>query len=164
MSNMSITKELTCILLFTLFISLTVNYFHPKGLDLTVPYTPNIVKSDTDTEKLSGPRRIGIKEAASCYGKPDYLFVDARSEADYQMCHIKNAINLPEHDFDMYLDRFMAQTNPHFTLVTYCGSADCPLSIHLAEKLYFMGFEQVYHLSGGLDAWRGKNLPVETNE
>ena len=161
MTHISITKELAVILLLTLSISLTVNYFRPKGLDLTVPFAPKIIQSDTDSESISGPKSIDVNEAASCYGKTDYLFIDARSEADYQMCHIKNAINLPEHNFDMYVDGFMAQTNPQRTLITYCGSADCPLGAHLAEKLYYMGFDQVYHLSGGMDAWLNKNLPVQ---
>jgi 3-mercaptopyruvate sulfurtransferase SseA len=139
MTNISITKEFALILLLTLFLSLTVNYFHPKGLNLSVPYTPKAIQSETETETITGPKRIALKDAASCYGKSDHLFVDARSKADYQTCHIKNAINLPEHNFDMYLDNFMTQTNPQFTLITYCGSADCPLSIHLAEKTLLYG-------------------------
>jgi len=161
MANLTITKELAMIILLTLSISLTVNYFHPKGLKLTEPYTPTVIQNESVSESHAKPRSINIKEAASCYGKIDYLFIDARSKADYQKCHIKNAINLPEHDFDMYLDAFMSQTNPQQTLITYCGSIDCPLGAHLAEKLFFMGFDHVYHLNGGLDAWRNENLPVQ---
>jgi len=161
MSHLSIAKEFVIILFLSLTISLTANYFHPKGLDLTAPYTPQIIQNDTVSEIHHGAQSIDIEEAASCYGRKDYLFIDARSEADYEQCHIKNAINLPEHDFDTYLDTFMNQTDPQQKLITYCGSADCPLSIHLAEKLFFMGFDQVYHLSGGMDAWLDKNLPVQ---
>jgi len=161
MSHLSITKELAIILLLALSISLTANHFHPKGLKLTVPYAPQVLQNDISFESNTAPKSIDIKEAASCSGKTDYLFIDARSQADYNKCHIANAINLPEHNFDMYLDDFMSQTNPEQTLITYCGSADCPLSVHLAEKLFFMGFDHVYHLSGGLDAWRNENLPVQ---
>jgi len=161
MTNLTITKELTMILLLTLTISFTVNYFHPKGLKLTEPYRPNVIKKDSVSESQAKPQRINIKEASACYGKEGYLFIDARSKADYQKCHIKNAINLPEHNFDMYLDEFMSQTNPQQTLITYCGSIDCPLGAHLAEKLFFMGFDQVYHLHGGLDAWQDNKLPVQ---
>jgi len=161
MSLLSIIKELAMIILLTLSISLAANYFHPKGLKLTVPYAPQILQTDIASESNTDPKSIDIKEAASCYGKIGYLFIDARSEADFHKCHITNAINLPEHNFDMYVDNFMSQTNPGQTLITYCGSADCPLSVHLAEKLFFMGFDHVYHLSGGLDAWLNENLPVQ---
>jgi rhodanese-related sulfurtransferase len=161
MIHLSTTKELAIIFFLTLSISLIVNYFHPKGLQLTVPYSPETIQNQTVAESLSGPQSIDIKEAASCYGKKDYLFVDARSEADYDICHIKNAINLPEHNFDKYLDAFMTKTHPQQKLITYCGAADCPLGSHLAEKLFFMGFENVFHLVGGMDAWQNENLPVE---
>jgi rhodanese-related sulfurtransferase len=161
MLHSSIIKELSIILFFSLFISVIVNYYHPKGLKLTEPYTLNQVQSEPDAEVSTGPESIDINEAASYYERQDYLFIDARSEADYNQCHIKNAMSLPEHEFDQFIDRFMTQTNPQQKLITYCGSADCQLSVHLAEKLYFMGFDQVYHLTGGLDAWLDENLPVQ---
>jgi len=160
MSHLTITKELAIITLITLTLSLIVNCFHPKGLNLTDPFVVKIQNDDVP-EFSSGPQRIDINEAADCFHKKDYLFIDARSKADFLSGHIKNAINLPEHRLDMYLDAFMAQTSPQIKIITYCGSADCPLGAHLAEKLYYMGFEQVYYLAGGLDAWRDKNLPVK---
>jgi len=161
MQQLTITKELLGLLLFTSLIALTVNYFHPNGLSLTTPYSPGIANTSTQNKNISGPSPIHINVAASLHHSSECLFVDARSQADYDICHIQNAVNLPEHHFEQYLDNFMSKTSPDQTIIAYCGSADCPLGAHLAEKLFFMGFEKVFHLAGGMDAWEQAHLPVQ---
>jgi len=161
MYNHNIIKELSYIILICLTLSLTANYFHPNGLDLLTPYSPKNITQNNTTESTDGPKPIDIHQARNFLGEPDYLFVDARSEADYELCHIANAINFPEHHFEQYMDAFMAQTDPNQSIIAYCGSMDCPLGAHLAEKLYYMGFENVYYLSGGLDAWHDQKFPVQ---
>lgn len=142
-------------------VALIVNYFRPGGLELTRPYTPASVETVSSSETMEGPVSIDINQAAIFHDDPSYLFVDARSEADYRVCHIQGAVNLPEHHFEQCLDEFMSKNDTKLSIITYCSSLDCPLASHLAEKLFYMGFENVYHLVGGLNSWQEKGLPVE---
>ncbi|MBF0451397.1 MAG: rhodanese-like domain-containing protein [Candidatus Magnetomorum sp.] len=159
MFKSGIIKEIIYIVLLSMTISLVVNAFHPDGLKWYIPYSPD--SSAIKQTSNNGPMPIDVNQAANFHNDPGYVFVDARSEADYRACHIENAVSFPEHSFEQCLDDFMRQNDGQKSLITYCSSSDCPLAAHLAEKLFFLGFENVYHLVGGLDAWQEKGLPVE---
>ena len=161
MNKSGLVKEVFLILFISICVSIIVNYFHPDGLKLTSPYKPEVIEKITQSSEVSEwPAPLDINKAAFLHDDPLYLFVDARSEADYRVCHIKDAVNLPEHHFEQCLDEFMNKTDIQKSIITYCSSIDCPLAEHLAEKLFYMGFEKVYHLIGGLDTWQEKGLPV----
>jgi len=157
-----ITREVFYIVFISVSISLIVNAFHPGGLDIMSPYSPEHNEITPESDMKAGPVPIRIDKAAGFHSDPSVLFVDARSQADYNACHIQNAINLPEHSFEKHLDEFMNTTDMDKSIITYCSSLDCPLARHLAEKLFFLGFENIYYLIGGLDAWQDKGLPVES--
>lgn len=95
---------------------------------------------------------LGV-EAAHRLGVP-VLWIDARSEKEFQAEHIPGALWLNETDFELGLDALLDRWSPETTLVVYCSSKTCDASQHLASRLKQSGFSVVYVLEGGWEAWR----------
>lgn len=84
----------------------------------------------------------------------DPVWIDARTESEYETAHIPGAIHLAEDDWDGSLLRLMEVWVPGRTIVVYCSSADCGTSKRIAEALDgALGGVEIYSLQGGWDAW-----------
>jgi rhodanese-related sulfurtransferase len=85
----------------------------------------------------------------------EVLWLDARSEADYEAAHIPKAILLNEDNWDDGIVELMPEwlTNPR-PIVVYCGSESCGTSKRIAERLReALPDAEIYSLKGGWDAW-----------
>jgi rhodanese-related sulfurtransferase len=85
----------------------------------------------------------------------EVLWLDARSEADYESAHIPEAILLNEDNWDEGIVELMGAwlTNPQ-PIVVYCGSESCGTSKRIAERLReALPDAEIYSLKGGWDAW-----------
>lgn len=80
------------------------------------------------------------------------LWVDARSEYDYQSRHIPGAIRLTKEDWDGMLAGFFQQYDGVKPVIVYCNPG-CHSSHEIANRLREMGLESVYVLQGGYEAW-----------
>jgi len=147
---------ITCI---SVIIALVVNSIRPDGLPLIKK--PEDQKKNNET---SGFKLISIEDAIKMHNRKDVIFVDARSVEDYNYCHIQGAINLPDHNFDSNIDSFLSKVTFDIKIITYCEGVECPLAYHLAEKLFFFGYENVYYFNAGIEAWQNQSLPVDKNE
>src|SRR4051812_26489730 len=54
-----------------------------------------------------------------------FLWVDARSEADYERRHIPGAISLNEDAWEKLIPNFLAAWRPNLPIVVYCDSQKC---------------------------------------
>jgi rhodanese-related sulfurtransferase len=106
------------------------------------------------------PVMISYEEALALFQAGDALFVDARHEFDYNLGHIKGAINLPLKEFELKKDRLIDRSKDAL-LVTYCDGAECNSSIELAAKLRETGFTNVRIFFGGWSEWEAHRLPTE---
>lgn len=83
------------------------------------------------------------------------LLLDARAKPHFEAGHIPGAILLSVFSST---DEFVAfqRTYPSNTpLAVYCGSASCPLSLHLAERLVSeFGYQHVEHMTTGYLEWQ----------
>ncbi|UCD71349.1 MAG: rhodanese-like domain-containing protein [Syntrophobacterales bacterium] len=95
----------------------------------------------------------------------DALFLDARSRADYQLGHIKGALNLPVHDEDFgeRLHEFVLEVNHDRELIVYCEDIDPTLSPELASILTSMGYKKVKILANGWSEWNVAAMPFEVD-
>jgi rhodanese-related sulfurtransferase len=82
------------------------------------------------------------------------LWIDARSEKEFQADHIPGALWLNETDFESGIDGLLDRWSPETALVVYCSSKTCNASQHLASRLKQSGFSVVYVLEGGWEAWQ----------
>jgi len=75
-------------------------------------------------------------------------FVDIRDPGSFQAGHIPGARHLGDHN----VRDFVASEDPSRTVVVYCyhGNTSLGGAVWLREQ----GFEDVYSLTGGFEAWR----------
>lgn len=106
------------------------------------------------------PMMVSVGEAEEIFKAGQALFVDARSEFDYGLGHIKGAVNLPLKSATKGSD-LLPDIPRERMVVTYCDGANCNSSIDLAARLYASGFANVRIFFGGWEEWRARSLPTE---
>jgi rhodanese-related sulfurtransferase len=104
---------------------------------------------------------ISLAEARTHFEKKDALFADARPMRAYSEGHIKGAVNLDPNEFDTWSGDFFSRISPDQMIIVYCEGAQCRLSLELAEKLAWMGYENVHYLKNGWGLWKENQLPSE---
>lgn len=132
------------------------SYTGITGKGFFAPLPPSATQ--TNTQQI-----ITLDEARQIHQSGEAIFVDARHGFDYQLGHIKGAVNIPLKD---------AQDSPEIltilprdiTLITYCDGEECNSSITLAAKLDSLGYKSVKVFFGGWKEWQTGGLPVEKPE
>lgn len=101
------------------------------------------------------PRNLNIKvlspEAFNAkISKQNVQLVDVRTPQEYNMQHLKNAININFYsgNFDNEFDKL----NKLKPLFIYCRSGK--RSRQASYKLFGLGFKEIYDLQGGLLNWK----------
>ena len=85
------------------------------------------------------------------------MVIDVSEPGEFDASHVNGAKNVPLGDLDKRLPEVVK--NKSLPLVLVCASgARASRAAAQAKKL---GFEQAQALSGGLNAWRAANLPLE---
>jgi len=84
------------------------------------------------------------------------LWLDARSQEEYEQGHIPDAMLLNEDDWDNLFFEVMAMWQPGRKLVVYCDSKVCQASEHVAERLAEESdvAVDVQVLHGGWESWQ----------
>ncbi|GAB1257731.1 rhodanese-like domain-containing protein [Aurantivibrio plasticivorans] len=79
------------------------------------------------------------------------VLLDCRTTPDYKIEHMEDAL----HAHDALVESLLknADKNKHIVIYCYHGHS----SEHLAELFANFGFNNVYSLAGGFDAWRKFN-------
>ncbi len=109
--------------------------------------------------------------------RPDAVYLDVRSEAEFRAGHPRGAYNLPVFFFDAAQ---RPQRNPDFErvlkvafppeTVLLVGCQSGVRSQHAAEILHSIGFREVSNVAGGFGGspaargWRDSGLPVESGD
>lgn len=150
-------KEIAAIILIALVLSgvghaLRPMFGSPEGTHTT---------GGDAMENNQGFATITLEDARLHFEKGTALFADARPLRAYSSGHIKGAINLDPNEFDAWSGDFFSRIAPDQVIVTYCEGAQCSLSSELAEKLTWMGYENVFYLKDGWGLWKKNQLPVE---
>lgn len=85
------------------------------------------------------------------------VLVDVREADEYAREHIKGASHMPLSNFDAKaLNGERSQT-----VVFHCNSGNRTQAS--AQALTSSGFAEIYHLAGGIMAWKKAGLPVDVN-
>lgn len=150
-------KETAVILLIAFVLAAGVYLLRPGALPLAArdaTATPGVAD-----DALIKP--ITIERAEALFKQDKALFADARSLIAFEQHHISGALRLDPHEMDQWSDEMITRYLPEQIIITYCDGANCDLSKMLAEKLIWLGFEQVYYLNDGWAQWRKQGLPVE---
>lgn len=107
---------------------------------------------------LRGGKRLTPSEAVRLSNDRDARFIDVRSPADFKRGHIIGAVSVPATKLDergKELER--AKSSP---AIVYCALGGTAPGV--VDQLRKRGFEEVYALRGGINAWQSAGLPVST--
>ena len=75
------------------------------------------------------------------------VLLDVREPWEFQTCHIAGACHVPMNE----LPRRLEELDPASEVVAICHHGT--RSLHVAHFLARQGFQHVYNLAGGVDAW-----------
>ena len=106
------------------------------------------------------PSMISRDEAKGFFESGSALFVDARHDFDFNLGHIKGALNVPLKDYDTKKSALDGIPKDRL-IIAYCDGAECNSSIELSVKLMKDGYKNVRIFFGGWREWVDANLPVE---
>lgn len=109
--------------------------------------------------KASGLVNIDPSAAVSLINK-DAMIIDLRNKEAYSRGHIVNAKNIPLDEFDA--KRESIQKFKSKPVVAVCDSGTS--STKIVNTLRQAGFETVFGLKGGMNAWDQAGLPVVTGK
>ena len=109
--------------------------------------------------KSQGVRHLEPQDAVKLIN-PDAVVVDLRSAEAYARGHIVNARNIPYDELPSrqeLIDRYKSKP-----VIAVC---DAGLTSNRAvDSLRKQGFEKVYGIRGGINAWTQANLPLVTSK
>ena len=103
------------------------------------------------------------KQVKDELSKPNVVLIDIReSEELKQKGKIEGAVHAPRGMLEFYADSTLSYHKPEFDksnrLILQCASGG--RSALAVKRLKEMGYENVAHLDGGLNAWMEEGLPV----
>lgn len=87
----------------------------------------------------------------------DAAVLDVREPFEFKKGHIANAVNIPYAKLDEQISTLEPYKNDALIVTCKTGTQ----SNHACKKLCKSGFEQLYLLKGGMQAWQDINLPIE---
>ena len=80
--------------------------------------------------------------------------VDVRTEGEFRQGHLPDAVNVPLNEFDKFLTRYEKEEPVLF----YCRSGNrSGTALYQAKQ---RGYQQVFHIKGGISAWEDAGFPV----
>lgn len=185
----SIVLQTSFVLGFSLLLGLLVNWLNPNGIPLVMDES---IYSTEESDKmmqefLNNPTDTASKETSNLVQNPNLtsdgfvkpqnikldfakvlhernaLFIDGRTEDEFNMGHIPGSINISYVDFTVLPEQEksekMAKYNKDGIIVVYCGGGDCEMSIDLAYDIAKLGFTSVNIFLGGWKEWTDNGLP-----
>ncbi len=105
---------------------------------------------------MSGLTQVGPVEVTRLLNHDKALLLDLRTSTDFAAGHIISARNIPAAELaDRQEELQKFKSNP----IIFCCSRNSD-GVKAGRILKPAGFEKIYSLKGGLEAWRTANLPI----
>ena len=159
-----LAEEIIILLGVAIVAALVVNFFSPKRIALIGQWdkAQGVVTAKAKDDVVVEDREIkDVKRAKQIFDSGKAVFVDARSDEDYESGHIPGAVSLPAGRFDQLIDDFIDQHSLDQPVVTYCSGRTCEDSHKLAQLFSDVGFKDVKVFIDGYPGWEKEGYPVE---
>ena len=85
---------------------------------------------------------------------PDIVILDVRTEEEFNVEHLEDAINIPLQD----LPWKFVELDKKKTILVYCKNGN--KSAQASQTLVNNGFSNIYHLEGGITSWKNEHFPI----
>lgn len=106
-------------------------------------------------------KEIDSRQAFLIHRAQQAVFIDSRSQKDYDSIHIKDAVSLPYHSPREFKFEVMEKFSPNSLFVVYCKNASCEIAGRLSGQLNFIGYKRIIVYRDGIDDWQAKGYPLE---
>ncbi len=106
--------------------------------------------------KSGGSGQVGPAEATSMINHQNAVVLDVRKDDEYSQGAIVNAIHIPLEEMDNQLKKIEKYKGK--SIIVYCRTGS--RSMAACSKLKKQGFDAVFNLGGGVQAWQKDNLPL----
>lgn len=104
--------------------------------------------------------RISQADALKLYKSGKAVFIDVRSNEQYKLGHIRNALSIP----GSQMIRRFKEVTPGKTVITYCACSAEQSSGRAAADLGNHGVKNVFALKGGYNEWKANGHPIAIGE
>lgn len=111
----------------------------------------------TEVRQRRGPKALTAREAVRLINDTDARVVDVRDVAAFKSGHLLNAVHIPQGRLAEEAGRISSDKSR--PVIVYCKSGT--QSAAACRILQQAGYEQVYHLKGGMYGWQDAGMPVE---
>jgi rhodanese-related sulfurtransferase len=107
--------------------------------------------------RLSPMKELGTLGVTHLVNTRDALLLDVRETAEYEGGRLPNALHVPLSQ----IESRAAELGKHVArpVIAYCELGN--RSRMAGGALAKAGFAEIYHLNGGIRAWRDAGLPIE---
>src|SRR5215471_15301593 len=100
-------------------------------------------------------KSVDIDEARRMLDKPGTVLIDVREPDEWRQGHIANAVGISRGFLELRIEE---KVPDHKTpIIVQCASGT--RSLLAARTLRELGYENVYNLTGGFNAWKDRGLP-----
>jgi adenylyltransferase/sulfurtransferase len=100
-------------------------------------------------------RQVDIDKARSMIEQPGTVLIDVRESDEWRQGHIPQAVFIPRGFLELRIEE---KVPDHKTpIILQCASGT--RSLLAARTLAELGYENLYNLTGGFNAWKDKGLP-----
>jgi rhodanese-related sulfurtransferase len=106
---------------------------------------------------LTRTHEVDVNGAVQLINRQDAAIVDVRDAAEYKSGHIPNARNIPAGEIAERAKELEKLKKKPILLTCASGNR----SASAGSGLQKAGFEQVYTLAGGMNAWQQAGMPVQ---
>ncbi len=103
----------------------------------------------------SGYGNVDVSEARDLIGeKAGLVILDVRTVSEFDSGHLEGAINIPVE----VLSSHLSELNKNDELLVYCRTGN--RSTTAVGILRENGYDQIYHMDGGIVAWNSAGFPT----
>ncbi|MGH7934848.1 MAG: molybdopterin-synthase adenylyltransferase MoeB, partial [Candidatus Binataceae bacterium] len=106
-------------------------------------------------EARSTIKQIDIDAARKLMEQPDAVVVDVRESDEWRQGHLPNALGIPRGFLELRIEEKVPDHKK--PVILHCASGT--RSLLAARALREMGYENVYNMTGGFNAWKDRGLP-----
>ena len=114
--------------------------------------------STEESEQAAAPEvvRVELDQWSQKMSDESAVILDVRTPAEFSRGHIANAVNLDFQREDFAAE--LAKLDKNSTYLMHCASGG--RSARVLEMMQEAGFNSVYELAGGINAWQNGGNPV----
>jgi molybdopterin/thiamine biosynthesis adenylyltransferase/rhodanese-related sulfurtransferase len=106
-------------------------------------------------EARSTIEQIDIDEARRMLERPGTVLVDVRESDEWRQGHIPQAVGIPRGFLELRIEEKVPDHKAPVILQCASGTR----SLLAARSLHEMGYENLFNLNGGFNAWKDRGLP-----